>query len=258
MIEAGEIDPVDFAVFADTGFEGDGTYRHLDWLEGKLGFPVHRVKASNPPHISGDLKADVLQIARATQEGAGIAKGRTPTIPAFTSSEKGRGILLRTCTETYKINPIKKKIREELGFAWHKWVRGVHVEQLFGISMDERQRMRISQDKWATFIYPLIDLKMTRADCRRWIQSNGFPETPRSACVCCPFRRDKEWREMKEDRPGEWAEAVEFDKAIRGGLRKTREKLFLHESLNPLDEVDFESGQREFSFGDECGGYCGV
>ena len=260
MIHKGEIDPIDAAIFADTGWESKATMRHLDWLENEVrgSFPVHRVTSSMPPNISGDIRADVLRVAEMVKKGEAPPKGRTPQPPLFTSSEKnGRGILFRTCTETYKVVPLKRFIREMLGFKKGERVKGAHVDQLFGISFDEMQRMRISQDKWSTFVYPLIDLQMSRQSCRKWIHEKEYPMPPRSACIGCPFRRNREWAEMKKERPEEWAEAVEFDEAVRGGLPRTREALFVHESLTPLGAIDFDS-QQEFSFNDECGGYCGV
>lgn len=45
MAAEGAIKPMpDFAVFADTGWEPAGVYRHLHWLETKLPFPVRRVQ----------------------------------------------------------------------------------------------------------------------------------------------------------------------------------------------------------------------
>ena len=35
-----EIKPPDYAVFADTGWEPQAVYDHLDWLESYLNFPV--------------------------------------------------------------------------------------------------------------------------------------------------------------------------------------------------------------------------
>ena len=48
MAGGGEIKPMpDCAIFADTQFEPQGVYEHLDWLETQLPFPVHRVTEGN-------------------------------------------------------------------------------------------------------------------------------------------------------------------------------------------------------------------
>ncbi len=58
-----------------------------------------------------------------------------------------------------------------------------------------------------------------------------------------------------------WLDAVEIDKIIRNGLRGTKERLYLHRSLRPLDEVDFRNledmGQTNM-FNEDCEGMCGV
>ena len=41
------IEPPDYAVFADTGWEPSAVYKHLDWLECYLNFPVVRVDAGS-------------------------------------------------------------------------------------------------------------------------------------------------------------------------------------------------------------------
>lgn len=63
---------------------------------------------------------------------------------------------------------------------------------------------------------------------------------------------------MKDQRPEEWREAVEFDEAIR-----TSEKLgtvYVHKSCRPLSDVVFEpeTGQAFFEWNGECEGMCGV
>ena len=63
----------DIAVFADTGWEPDYVYRHLDWLEQQLDYPLIRVS-------SGDLKTN-LRKAR-TVSGHSFVD-----VPLFTVNE---------------------------------------------------------------------------------------------------------------------------------------------------------------------------
>ena len=51
LVENGYPKP-DVAVFADTGWEPDYVYRHLDWLEQQLDYPLIRVS-------SGDLRSNL-------------------------------------------------------------------------------------------------------------------------------------------------------------------------------------------------------
>lgn len=55
------------------------------------------------------------------------------------------------------------------------------------------------------------------------------------------------------------AQAVEVDNLIRGGVRGTTQRLYLHRSLVPLEQVDLRTpadfGQVD-AFQDECEGMC--
>lgn len=67
---------------------------------------------------------------------------------------------------------------------------------------------------------------------------------------------------MRDHDPEAWQDALEVDRRIRNGVRGTQEKLYLHRSLKPLDEVDLSTaqdhGQQTLSFDEECDGMCGV
>ena len=43
MIEKGEVPMVDCAIFSDTQSEPSHVYKHLDWLEKKLSYPLYKV-----------------------------------------------------------------------------------------------------------------------------------------------------------------------------------------------------------------------
>jgi 3'-phosphoadenosine 5'-phosphosulfate sulfotransferase (PAPS reductase)/FAD synthetase len=47
MAAHGELPMPDCAIFADTQWEPKAIYKHLDWLEKQLPFPVHRVTAGS-------------------------------------------------------------------------------------------------------------------------------------------------------------------------------------------------------------------
>lgn len=238
----GEITPMpEAAIFADTGWEPKKVYDHLDWLERQLPFPVHRVSAGN---IRDGLVA-----------GAGGA--RWASIPAFTET----GLLRRQCTKEYKLVPIRRKVRELAGIAGKRSPKEPIVTQWIGISTDEAIRMKPSREAWQTNRWPLIELGMSRADCLAWMERNGYPQPPKSSCIGCPFHSNDLWRDMRDNSPEEWADAVEIDRMIRTGYRGMRQQLFLHRSLKPLDEVDLrtdaEKGQPDL-FMNDCEGMCGV
>lgn len=245
----------DCAIFADTGAEPQHVYDHLNWLEPLLPFPVHRV-------MEGDgLDSNIL----ASLDGIGDhrwARGRYAGAPFFTESKNGGGMLRRQCTSEFKILPIQKKLRSLLGLEKGQRAAGVFdVETWIGISMDEIQRAKPSRDKWETKRYPLIEMRWTRADCLKWMKEEGYPEPPRSACVWCPYHSDAEWRHLRDTDPESWERALTMDDLIRGGVRGTTEKLYLHKSLVPLRDADLRSAEDcgQLSMWDnECEGMCGV
>lgn len=256
MAAHGDIGPMpDCAIFADTGNEPAVVYEHLEFLMGAnvLPFPVNIVSIGN----LGD------EIIKATR---GASKRGSHARPPFyvLNADGSKGILRRQCTGDYKIDPIQKKIRELLGLKPRKhWPKAPVVEQWVGISTNEASRMSVSKIAAITLRYPLIEREMNRNDCLRWLERNGYPTPPKSACTFCPFHSDEQWRNLRDTDPVAFAGAVKLDVAIRHGLRSDNltGKLFLHDSLVPLSEVDLsthrERGQPDL-FNNECEGMCGV
>lgn len=255
MAARGEIGPMpDAAIFADTGWEPAAVYEWLDWLEGQLPFPVYRVMRGE------GLRADLLHACEQKMRVGSAFTTRVGAPPLFaTVNGEPRGMLPRQCTREYKIEPIAKKQRELLGYKARQRIPAGSAEVWIGISRDEMQRVRENYDAWAVNRWPLLEMRMTRADCLRWWADNGLPTPPRSACIGCPYKSQEEWR-LTRSKPDEWADAVEVDAAIRGGLRKTTSALYLHRQCVPLPEVDLTTPEErgQISFLDECEGMCGV
>lgn len=251
MAARGEVTPMPTAaIFADTQAEPASVYRWLDWLEKQLPYPVKRVS-------KGSLTDAALKI-REKRDGSGTwAKS---VIPAFIKNPDGsRGLLQRQCTYDWKVLQLIRECLRLMREAGEK-----QATQWIGISLDEVHRMKPSRDKAIQHRWPLIDARMTRHDCLRWMEANGYPKPPRSACVYCPYHSDGEWRRLKNEEPEAWLQAVKFDKDYREVKRvtgNTRGLPYLHSSLIPLDEVDLstdeENGQ-QVMFGNECEGMCGV
>jgi hypothetical protein len=250
----GEIEKIDAAVFADTWWESKAVYKWLEFLisEGKEhGIQVHVVSG-------GNIKEDAIisQIRGIKTEG-----NRWASMPYFVLGPNGeKGMIRRQCTYEYKIRVLEKKFRELAGYKPYDRIPIGEVEVWKGISTDEIRRMSIAKTRWIEFYYPLIELGMSAQDCLEWCENRGlYP--PRSACIGCPYHSKMEWRNMRDNAPDEWQEAVEFDKAIRncGGMRG---QVFLHTDRVPLDEVDLsipDDYQEQLGmFRDECQGICGV
>ena len=105
MAAHGEISPMpDCAIFADTQGEPKAVYEHLRWMMSAnvLPFPVHIVTA-------GNLKD---QIAAERPKGRFLKVD----IPAFVLAPNGTTALInRSCTRDFKIDPIRRKVREQIG-----------------------------------------------------------------------------------------------------------------------------------------------
>jgi len=251
MAAHGEIGPMPYcAIFADTGWEPTHVYRHLDWLESVLPFPVRHVSA-------GSLRDDLLMNAR----GETVGK-RSATPPLFTAGKNGREAMLhRQCTSTYKVEPINRELLRMLGHERGKrHPKTPQVELWIGISTDEAHRVKPAAEMWVSRRWPLIEQRMSRWDCLRWLDRNGYAGPGKSSCIGCPYHSDTEWRRIRDDAES-WADAIFIDESIRGGLRGAVGPLYLHRSLKPLAEVDLstaaEHGQPDL-FGNECEGICGV
>jgi hypothetical protein len=251
MAAHGEITPMpDCAIFADTGAEPKGVYKWLDILEWELPFPVHRVSA-------GNLRDNLLS----------TELGRSASIPAFTKFSGSTGMTRRQCTREYKIEPIMKKVRELIGLKpRQRGPKAPVVTQWIGISWDEVQRMKPSREVYIAKRHPLIDLRMTRRHCLDWMRSHGYPEPAKSACTFCPYHDNALWRDMRDNDPESWQQAVAVDAALRGesdirAKRAMKGAMYLHRDCVPLDQVDLRSaedaGQGRL-FGNECEGICGV
>lgn len=246
----------DVAVFADTGWEPEYVYRHLDWLQEQLEYPLIRVS-------DGNLKENL-------KRGRTVSGHRFVDVPLFTVNEDGRkGMLRRQCTNHYKIRPIYRRIRQLAGgIPRRPFPKDRYAEMWIGISRDEALRMKPSREPWVEHRWPLVDLGMSRSDCIEWF-STEYPSRylPRSACVICPYRSDEHWMELKQREPGSYEEAVKFDRWLRNSTETPVRKLlngrpYLHSARRPLDSV---INQRQTgsvngvnAFNNECEGLCGV
>lgn len=249
------------AIFSDTGWEPSEVYRHLDWCTlhaAGHGIPVVRVTA-------GSVRDQYMDF---------LNKGtRFASIPLHVIQENGdKGMNRRQCTRDFKIVPIETYMRRKLmGLKRRQRApKTIQFHQWMGISYDEMQRAKRSVEPWKEHRFPflhdlihepMLDKPWRRYQIKEWLKSE-YPQihVPRSACIGCPYHDNKEWRRIKED-PKAWADAVEFDEAIRI-QPEMRGEAYLHRSCKPLKDVDLrtdeEHGQNLLGFVNECEGMCGL
>ncbi len=245
----GEITPMpDVALFADTGWEPAGVMEHLRWISSGnvLPFPVKIVS-------SGNIRESIL--ARRNTTG-----GRYASVPWFLADG---GMGRRQCTSEFKLTPLMRGIRDLLGVGPRDRIPPGTVEVWIGISTDEASRMKPARQKWMRNRWPLaMELGMSRQDCLAWMRRHGYPDPAKSACIGCPYRSNASWRDMRDHRPDEWADAVAVDAALRkDNARGFRGVEYMHRQCVPLPEVDLSNaedhGQID-AFKNECEGMCGL
>ena len=241
----------DLAIFADTGWEPQAVYDHLDWLQSELSYEIVIVD-------NGNIRENILQ-------GQMPDGSKFLGIPAFLINPDGTtGILRRQCTTHYKTKPIHDYLRERLQIAPRRRAPlDVQVEMWLGISTDEAVRQKPDQEEWVTKKYPLIDLGFSRAQLINWFNEH-YPgrQLPSSSCIGCPYHSDAVWKHLKDNDPKSFQEAVFIDQALRnvpatkGAIRG---EAYLHRSRVPLLDVDFNYvSSHESLMLEECEGLCGI
>ena len=257
----GMLPKLDVAVFADTQWEPDQVYEHLEWCKAHAaahGIPVVTV-------TGGDIRNQYL---------SGINEGkRFASIPLHILQPDGsRGINRRQCTREFKITPIETYLRRTvMGLKPRQRApKTIQMYQWMGISYDEMQRAKRSLDPWKEHRFPflhdllhepMLDKPWRRYQIKEWLRTE-YPQihVPRSACIGCPYHDNSEWRRIKQD-PKAWADAVEFDEAMRYQT-ELKGEAYLHRSCRPLKDVDLrtdeEQGQHLMGWADECDGMCGL
>ena len=241
MSSLGYIERADYAIYADLKSEKPTTEKLVEylfeWKKHNNGIPI-LVK-------DADIYADIIN--GVNSDGQSFV-----TIPAF--SESG-GMVRRQCTREYKIETVKKKIRELYGLKYRQRMKP--TELWLGISTDEIQRAKVSQMYNIEYKYPLIDGQIRRSDCKAFLEDRSFHNVPKSSCVFCPYQQNRQFKEIKENFPEQWKKIIAVDNAIRDkSKRGESDKLFLHRSLKPIDEVYLQEDQEELFMCEE--GFCGI
>jgi hypothetical protein len=210
----GVLPPFDMIVFADTGDEPAAVYEHLDRLRAVA--PIVTVSAG---HLGATINDSFMPIP--LYDGRG-------------------GMGRRQCTYQFKLRPIRRQLR----------TIGRPVNLSVCISTDEHLRAKDSGLLWCRNVFPLLDLGWSRDDCKRYLSERWPWPVPRSACVYCPLKGDREWLDLRENHPDDWAAAVAFDEAARPFG-------YVHRSERPLATailIPEDAGQLTL----ECEGMCGV
>jgi len=134
---------------------------------------------------------------------------------------------------------------------------------MLGISTDEATRMKPSRVEWIKHTFPLIDNNISRADCLQWFKNNNLNLPPRSACIFCPYHSSTFWKDLKDNSPDEFNQALEYEKKAKAIYKATdtwkddKYDISIH-SKNNLENFDKEKHEQLDLFTGECEGMCGV
>ncbi len=227
-------------IFADPGWEHALMYQRIDDVEKAIQsrhpeFKVNRVRAENVRSTGTNTLPDYIRHSK--------------FMPAPNA---------RFCTIEFKIKPIDKFLAS-----------AGECELMIGLNYDEREQREGNHGLQSNvaYSYPLIDLKMTRADCLAVLKEHNLePHFPsymsRGGCIGCFFKRKKEYAAMAIESPEEAYAVAELEEAMQD---KREEYFHIHKDIGNMRR--FIDGQRMqlrmFEDGGElpiqpspCGAFC--
>ena len=196
----------DLVIFCDLGMEPS-------WVMDQVMFTQHVCDQVKIPFkiLDSPLHEDFMR---------NFGERRTVSIPWWTLRGDGhKAKMPRNCTIDYKIEVIAKYVRwEVLGYRKGQRLRPedrkAH-EMHMGFSYEEQKRCKESTNPMFVNHYPLVEMKLVRADNYAYIRDVWGLETRASACTFCPFHRNYFFRYLRENLPEEYAQLVMVDELLR-------------------------------------------
>lgn len=161
--------PVDRFVFADTGAESAATYRNVEKVNTALNGLLNIVRKDGETITEWCLRL-----------------GSVPLMPggSHVCSLKYKGEVMDKWAKAQNIDPV--------------WIIGIEANE-------ERRAKRFKAPAGKTYLYPLIELGMTRERCQAFLKLVGWHGVEKSSCVFCPFKSEEELRDMYYNDPEGWA-----------------------------------------------------
>ena len=221
----GKIGHVDAALFANVGDDSEhpSTVKYVrevmrPWCLDR-GLLVHETK-----RVRRDGRVETLldRLVRDT---------RSVPIPLRMDPSGAPG--RRSCTQTWKIKVITKWLKA------HGVTKENPATVLIGFSTDEAHRAsnRTPSD-YEIPEHPLLDLRLSRTDCKAIIKRAGLSVPPKSACWFCPFHRPANWERMRRDDPEMFGRVAELERMLierRKSLGKP--PMYMTRFGRPIDEA---------------------
>ena len=189
---------------------------------------------------------ELVELHRVPRRGA--SKGQVETLYGRLTRPGSRSLPIpvrmangapgrRSCTADFKIKVVTQELARRGSGASEPAIVGM------GISTDEIERAHPGRDPRSpeqVRTYPLLDLGLSRTDCKRVILDACLPVPPKSACWFCPFHDREAWRRLKRETPDLFEKACGLEATLnkrRAGLGK--DDVWLTRHARPLaDTVD--------------------
>lgn len=210
----GKIEAPDYVVFADTGSEMPHTYSLIEIMKKKC----------------EDAGIEFVTVAH-----------HTPLHEQYLEREGLPVVGIRSCTSTWKIEPINRFMREKVGMGRGK----VLACSWIGITTDERKRATPSNNQWTSRRYPLLDLHMSRDDCIHYCKEELGFVVRKSGCFLCPYQHSSQWNKLKLENPELFDLALEMERRAKsrgfsGGLWGSRRSIEAFNHTHTLSDFGFE------------------
>jgi len=220
---------IDEIIFADTGWERTDI--------------INQTKEIKKYVESFGFKFTIVQSELGTLENYLESQIKDDAFIPIPYHSKNKGIGQRQCTSQFKIRPIHKYLRKTYGPI-------SRIAQL-GIHYDEFERVKDPQTKRDVNRFPLVDLKLRRADCVKIVEEEGLPIPPKSACVGCPYLPASRFISLSKDIPSDFERAEKIDSQLN------KKKKYLSRTMIPLsslkNQIQFDDMGEHYS----CeSGYC--
>ena len=188
MLENGM--PVDEIIFCDTGLEFPEMYEHIKKVEKYIERAITVIKSEKSFEYYM-FDCEKIKGKNKGKKGYGWSDFRN-----------------RWCTTKLK--------RDVLNNYNKNTNKGIGIVEYRGIAFDEAERA-LKNQTGRILKYPLIDWKMTEADCLKFCYEHGFDwgglyeKMARVSCYLCPLQRLSEAKVLWKDYPELWRHMKELD-----------------------------------------------
>lgn len=151
------------------------------------------------------------------------------------------GFMRRNCTQDFKVRTIEKWLKQHGASAECPAVTAI------GISHDEAHRANSRKESPVQQkVYPLLELRMDRNDCRTVIAAAGLPVPPKSSCWFCPYHTNGTWQTMREREPILFEKYVAIERMLSDRLKELQGRpAYFHNRLKPLPMATTANRQGE-------------